>query len=95
MERLNSDDPEAMSREVRLNDQAHGAVIRRNFSLDTRDAENYDVVLSTERLSVDDATEELLNVARRSVFLETDESRKVLFNLRLAVPEYLRSCHDR
>lgn len=83
MERLNSDDPEAMSREVRLNDQAHGAVIRRNFNLDTQDAENYDVVLSTERLSVDDATEELINISKRSVFLETDESRKILFNMRL------------
>ena len=28
----------------------------------------------------DGLTEELLNVARRSVFLETDESRKVLFS---------------
>ncbi len=83
MERLNTDDPQAAETEVRLNDEAHAAVMKRNLNVDTQNAENYDVVLSTERLSVDDATEELLHVTRNHAFDETEASRQKLLDLRL------------
>lgn len=83
MERLNSTDGAQVAQEIRLNDEAHTAVVRRNFDADSRDADHYDIVLNTERLSVDDATQELLALARRPVFQETDASRQVLQDLRL------------
>ncbi len=83
MERLNTDDPVAAETEVRQNDESHAAVIKRNFHVDMPNAENYDVVLSTERLSVDDASEELLHVTRNHAFEETIASRQTLLDLRL------------
>jgi len=83
MERLNSNDGAQVAQEIRLNDEAHTAVVRRNFDADSRDADHYDIVLNTERLSIDDATQELLALARRPLFQETDATRQVLQDLRL------------
>lgn len=82
MERLNTDDPAAAEAEIRMNDEAHAAVMKRNFNVRTQDTDNYDVALSTERLSVDDATEELLHVIGNHAFKETEASRQKLLDLR-------------
>lgn len=74
MERLGSTDRAAVRRELELADEAHSAIARRHFHLDWRDAENYDVVLSTERLSVDDCVAEVERMAQLPRFQPTAES---------------------
>jgi cytidylate kinase len=44
MERLHTDDYGQVESEVRTNDEAHAAVIRRHFGVEWTDSEHYDVV---------------------------------------------------
>src|SRR4029077_2189991 len=48
-----------------------------------RDPELYDVVLSTERLSVDECVEEVASMMQKKCFQETPESMRKLGNLAL------------
>jgi predicted phage gp36 major capsid-like protein len=84
MERLNTDDANQVESEVRTNDEAHAAVIRRHFGLDWTDAEHYDVVLNTHRLSVDECVDSVLQLARMPQFAQTDNSQQRLEDLALA-----------
>lgn len=74
MQRLGSTDRPAVRREIELADEAHTAIARRHFHLDWRDAEHYDVVLSTERLSVDECVAEVERMAQLPRFEATAES---------------------
>ena len=47
-------------------------------------AENYDLVLNTERVSVKDCIDEVLRLVRSEEFAETEESRRRLGDLALA-----------
>jgi cytidylate kinase len=78
MERLGTDDREAVRREVQLADEAHGAIARRHFHVDWRDSEHYDLVLSTERLSVDECVEEVERIAAAPGFQPTAESLRLV-----------------
>jgi cytidylate kinase len=84
MERLNSDDGELVADEIRINDEAHTAIMRRHFSVQWTDPEHYDVVLNTKRISVDECVCEVLTLARAAQFAETDASRRKLDDLALA-----------
>ena len=53
MERLGSDNAERIADEIRSNDEAHAAIMRRHFDLRWTDSEHYDVVLNTKRVRVD------------------------------------------
>ena len=74
MERLGSNDRAAVRREVEMADEAHTAIARRHFHRDWRDAENYDLVLSTERLTVDECVDAVERMAERPGFQPTVES---------------------
>ena len=78
MERLGSDDRGAVSREVELADEAHTAIARRHFHVDWREAEHYDLVLSTERLSVDECVDEIERMAALPRFQPTAESSRLV-----------------
>jgi cytidylate kinase len=82
-ERMNSSDETLVQREVECSDEAHGAIVRRHFERDWRDAEQYDVVLNTERLSIDECVDEVLRLVRQPEFRETDLSHAKFENLRL------------
>lgn len=84
MERLDTDDMEMVSDEIRSNDEAHTAIMRRNFDLQWTDPENYDLVVNTERVSVGDCITEVLALVRSSEFAETEGSRWHLEDLALA-----------
>jgi len=84
MERLNSDDGELVAEEIRINDEAHTAIMRRNFSVQWTDPEHYDVVLNTKRIGVDECVSEVLTLVRGPQFVETDASRARLADLMLA-----------
>lgn len=83
MDRLGTDDRTTVENEILMNEEAHTAIARRHFGIDWRDPENYDLVLSTERLSVDECVDEVENMMRMPRFQETPESLRMVENLAL------------
>jgi cytidylate kinase len=84
MERLASDDEDQVCAEIRTNDEAHGAIMRRHFDLQWTDSEHYDLVLNTKRVSVEECVNEVLGLVRSPQFAETERSRSKLGDLALA-----------
>ena len=84
MERLGSSDEQFIDAEIKISDEAHAAIIRRHFSVNWQDAELYDVVFNTERVSVAECVEEVLKLVKVPSFEETAVSRRRLVDLRLA-----------
>ncbi len=84
MERLGCDDGERVAGEIRINDEAHTAIMRRHFDLAWTEPEHYDLVLNTKRVSVGECVSEVLALARAPQFTETESSRARLADLALA-----------
>ncbi|HEY5900557.1 MAG TPA: cytidylate kinase family protein, partial [Burkholderiales bacterium] len=84
MERLNSDDREVVAEEIRVNDEAHTAIMRRHFGVQWTDAEHYDLVLNTQRVSIDECVGEVMSLASSPQFAETEASRQRLEDMALA-----------
>jgi len=84
MERLGTDDASAVAEEIRANDEAHAAIIRRHFDVQWTEPENYDLVMNTKRVTVEECVGEVLNLARSAQFAETEASRQKLDDLALA-----------
>jgi cytidylate kinase len=85
VERLNSDDMGFIDAEVKHNDEAHAAIIRRRFGVNWQDAEHYDAAFNTERVSVAECVDEILRLVKSPGFVETEQSRQRVADLRLAV----------
>jgi cytidylate kinase len=83
MSRLESDDRETVAGEIRNSDEAQGAIAKRHFGIDWQDPEGYDLSLNTERMSVEQCAEEIIQVAKQPGFRETDESHRMLSDLAL------------
>ena len=83
MERLATDDRANVESEIQLSEEAHTAITKRHFGVNWRDPELYDLVLSTERLSVDECVEEVASMMQKKCFQETPESMRKLANLAL------------
>lgn len=83
MERINTDDRGFVENEIKLSEEAHGAITRRHFGLNWQDPENYDLVLNTERLTIDECVEEITNLLDDPAFQETPESMRIFGNLAL------------
>lgn len=84
MERLNTDDEDAVRKEVELSDEAHAAIMRRHFGVNCQEGDQYDLTLNTERVPTGECVEEVLKLVRDPAFAETVESRATLDNLCLA-----------
>ncbi|HEX5611611.1 MAG TPA: cytidylate kinase family protein, partial [Burkholderiales bacterium] len=84
MERLQSEDRALIESEIRTNDEGHGAVVRRHFGVQWDDAAHFDLVLNTNRLSVQDCVDSILGLLRMPQFSETEESRRKIEDLALA-----------
>jgi hypothetical protein len=84
MERLASDDEDQVAEEIRTNDEAHGAIMRRHFGVQWTDSEHYDVVFNTKRVGVEECVNEVLALVRSPQFAETEGSRSKLGDLALA-----------
>jgi len=74
MERLGTDNRPAIESEIELSEEAHTAITRRHFHVNWRDAEHYDLVLNTERMSVEECVAELDQAMALPRFQETPES---------------------
>jgi cytidylate kinase len=84
MERLGSDDAAQVADEIQRNDEAHTAIMRRHFALQWTDPEHYDLVLNTERVSVEECVAEVLALVRSPQFAETERERARLLDRALA-----------
>jgi len=83
MARLDTDDRDVVASEIHDSDEAQAAIVKRHFSVDCKDPEGYDLSLNTERMSVEQCAEEIMQLAKQREFHETEESRKALANLAL------------
>jgi cytidylate kinase len=83
MERLGTDDRETVAKEIEMSEEAHTAITKRHFNVNWRDPENYDLVLSTERLSVEECVDEIEGLMAKRRFQETPESVRKVENLAL------------
>ncbi|MBI3371221.1 MAG: cytidylate kinase family protein [Betaproteobacteria bacterium] len=89
MERLESQDAAQIERIVDQNDEAARAVMRRHFHIDTRDITEYDLGFNTDRISVAQCVEEIINLVKSEQFAETDQSRARLQDA--AVAQHVRA----
>ena len=83
MQRLATDNRATVESEIQLSEEAHSAITKRHFGLNWRDSEHYDMVLCTERLSVDECVEEIEGVMKRPRFQETPQSMRMVEDLSL------------
>lgn len=83
MERLNTDDRDFVEGEIKLSEEAHGAITRRHFGVNWQAPENHDLVLNTERLTIEECVEEIMNLVDDPAFQETPESMRIFSNLAL------------
>jgi cytidylate kinase len=81
MERLATDNREAVENEIEISEEAHSAITRRHFGVNWRDPEHYDLVLSTERLSVEECVDEIECMTKKRRFQETPESIRMVENM--------------
>jgi cytidylate kinase len=94
MERLNTDDRSFVESEIRLSEEAHGAITRRHFGVDWHHAENYDLVLNTERLGIEECADEIAALLERPRFRETEESLRIFTDLALQTHVRAALRHD-
>jgi len=83
MERLNTTDEEMVVNEIKLSEEAHAAITRRHFGINWQDSENYDLTLNTERVSIEECTDEIMSLVNDPRFQKTADSARVLSNLAL------------
>ena len=84
MDRLNTDDRDFVENEIRLSEEAHGAITRRHFGINWQESEHYDLVLNTERLTVDECADGVMALLDDPTFQETADSRRIFRNLALS-----------
>jgi cytidylate kinase len=84
MDHIGTDNREAAESELRRSDTAHAARMNAQFGVTWGDPLLYDMVLNTDRVSVDSCVEQILQLAGRPEFQETAESRAVLEGLALS-----------
>jgi len=83
MERLNTTDEAMVVNEIKLSEEAHAAITRRHFGINWQDSENYDLTLNTERVSIEECTDEIMSLVKDPRFQKTADSARVLSNLAL------------
>jgi len=81
MKNLDTDDAESAESEIRRSDQAHAARMHEQFGVTWGDPLLYDLVLNTERLSVDSCVQQIRALVARPEFAETPASVALLRNM--------------
>jgi hypothetical protein len=83
MQHLETDDESFAAAEVRRSDDAHAAKIKAQFGVTWGDPLLYDMVLNTERMSIESCAMQIQQLATRPEFQETKQSRAMLADLAL------------
>lgn len=89
MERLETDDEDFVREELKRSDAAHTANMYHRFGVTWGDPLIYDMVLNTERLSVQSCVEQIKALLKRPEFQETPDSHAKLESL--ALETHIRS----
>lgn len=89
MERLQVNEPIAAEKIVDENDTSAQAVMRRHFHVDVRDINEYDVGFNTDRMSVDQCVDEILDMVTSPQFEETEASHAILRDV--AITHHVRA----
>jgi cytidylate kinase len=84
MRNLELDDRSFAETEIRRSDDAHAAKIKAQFGVTWGDPLLYNMVLNTDRLSVETCAQQILQLTGRPEFQETDQSRAMLADLALS-----------
>jgi cytidylate kinase len=84
MARLNTDDMTQVERIVDHNDEAARAVMRRHFHIDPLNINEYDMSFNTDRLSIAQCVDDIVQMVKSEQFAETDASRAQLRDVALA-----------
>lgn len=80
---LETDDLEFAESEIRRSDEAHAARMHQQFGVTWGDPLLYDLVINTDRVTVDSAVEQVRSLVGRPEFQETPASRAKLANMTL------------
>jgi cytidylate kinase len=80
---LGNDDVGFAEEEIRRSDRSHAARMHAQFGVTWGDPLLYDLVLNTDRVSVESCAQQIEALARRPEFAATDASRALLQNLAL------------
>jgi cytidylate kinase len=83
MDHLETDDAEFAESEIRRSDAAHASRMNQQFGVTWGDPVLYDMVLNTDRISVESCVAQIRNLVTRPEFQETAASRAVLANMTL------------
>lgn len=83
MQQLETDDAEAAEAEIRRSDSANATRMHQQFGVDWGDPVLFDLVLNTDRLSVDTCVQQIKALLQRPEFAETEASRTLLQSMAL------------
>jgi len=83
MDALGTDDADLAEAEIRRSDEATAARMHDQFGVKWGDPVLFDLVLNTDRLSVDTCVQQVKALLARPEFAETDASRAMLQNMAL------------
>ncbi|HEX6703620.1 MAG TPA: cytidylate kinase family protein [Albitalea sp.] len=83
MEKLETDDAALAEAEVRRSDRAHASRMNDLFGVTWGDPLLYDLVLNTDRVSVDSCVEQIRSMTLRPEFAETAQSHALLAGMAL------------
>ena len=81
--RIGVDDANVGLKEIRKSDEAHDRVMHQLFHIDWQDPAGYDLVLNTDRFSIDSCVDLVVEALRRPEFEQTDASLARLKDLRI------------
>lgn len=84
MKELDTDDRDLAEAEIRRSDQANASRMHDQFGVHWGDPVLFDMVLNTERLSVQSCAEQIKGLLMRPEFAETDASRSMLQGMALS-----------
>jgi len=78
MKELDTDDRELAENEIRRSDQSNATRMHEQFGVNWGDPVHFDMVLNTDRLSVDTCVQQIKTLLARPEFAETEASRALL-----------------
>jgi cytidylate kinase len=83
MKALDTDDADLAEAEIRRSDESNAARMHEQFGVHWGDPVLFDMVLNTERMSVDTCVQQIKALLARPEFAETDASRALLLSMAL------------
>jgi cytidylate kinase len=78
VDRIGCRDVATARREIEHNDAVHASIMQHLFHVDCKDAELYDMVLSTQRMTTEQCVEQITRLAASAEFHETEAARALL-----------------